>query len=122
MGAGAVSDTPPLQGRPAMATVAAKLRTGMRTEITARRFNWISDEPPAAGGTDGGPTPYEVLVGGLAACTAITLRWWADRHGVAIDGVDVVSEFDRVHADDCAECEKEQERCNLSTSRRSCRS
>ncbi len=88
-----------------MATVTAQLRAGMRTTLQTRQFTWLADEPTAAGGTDEGPTPYEILVGSLAACVAITLRWWADRHDVALDAVDVVSEFDRVHSDDCAECE-----------------
>jgi putative redox protein len=89
-----------------MPTVTAQLRSGMRTVLATRQFTWLADEPNAGGGTDQGPTPYEILVGALAACTAVTLRWWAERHGVGLAGVDVTSEFDRVHADDCEECEK----------------
>ncbi len=58
-------------------------------------------------GSDQGPTPYEIMIGGLAACTAITLRWYADRKGLDLEGVDVALHYDRVHADDCAECESE---------------
>jgi putative redox protein len=60
-----------------------------------------------AGGTDEGPNPYELLLGSLAACTAITLRLYADHKGIPLGGVDVDLEFDRVHAEDCAECESE---------------
>jgi len=90
-----------------MATVTAQLRSGMKTTLSARQFTWSADEPPAGGGTDGGPTPYEILLGGLAACTAITLRWYADRKELPLAGVDVALELDRVHAEDCAECDGE---------------
>ena len=90
-----------------MASVTATLRSGMQTTLSARRFTWSADEPLAGGGTDTGPTPYEILIGGLAACTAITLRWYADRKQWPLSGVDVALEYDRVHADDCAECESE---------------
>ncbi len=90
-----------------MATVTARLGPGMKTTLTARQFTWSADEPLAGGGTDQGPTPYEIMIGGLAACTAITLRWYADRKGLGLAGVDVALHYDRVHADDCAECESE---------------
>ena len=90
-----------------MATVTAQLGAGMKTTISASQFLWSADEPIAGGGTDEGPTPYEILIGGLAACTAITLRWYADRKGLPLTGVDVTLRYDRVHADDCAECESE---------------
>lgn len=90
-----------------MTTLTARLGTGMKTTLATRGFTWTADEPLAGGGTDQGPTPYEILIGSLAACTAITLRWYADRKGLPLDGVDVALTYDRVHADDCAECEKE---------------
>ena len=90
-----------------MATVTAQLGPGMQTTISARQFTFTADEPPAGGGTDQGPTPYEILLGSLAACTAITLRWYADRKGLPLHGVDVTLSYDRVHADDCEECDDE---------------
>jgi len=87
-----------------MATVTASLRSGTRATITARQFVWVGDEPPGAGGTDEGPNPYEILLGALAACIAITLRVYADYKGISLEGVDVALQYDRVHADDCVEC------------------
>jgi putative redox protein len=89
-----------------MAIVTAELRGGTVATIRSRQFTWVADEPPAARGTDTGPTPYEMLLGSLAACTAITLRLYADHKGIELTGVDVELEFDRVHADDCEDCDE----------------
>ena len=89
-----------------MAFVTAELREGTEVDIRARTFSWRGDEPVAAGGTDVGPTPYEILLGGLAACIAITLRLYANHKGIALEEVGVKLEFDRVHADDCVDCDE----------------
>ncbi len=88
-----------------MALVTAQLRSGTRATISVRQFSWLADEPPEVGGTDEGPNPYEILLGGLAACIAITLRLYANHKGIQLEGVGVELEFDRVHADDCLECD-----------------
>ena len=89
-----------------MATVKASLKSGTAVDIRAGRFLWRSDEPKTAGGADSGPTPYEFLLGSLAACTAMTLRLYATHKGIPLAGVDVTLEFDRVHADDCVDCDE----------------
>ena len=88
-----------------MATISAQLESGTRTTISARQFSWLADEPLEAGGTDEGPTPYEILLGALAACITTTLRLYSDHKGIPLRGVDVSLEFDRVHAEDCLECD-----------------
>ncbi len=49
--------------------------------IEVRGGTIIADEPVEAGGLGSGPTPYELLSGALAACTAMTLRLYAERKG-----------------------------------------
>ena len=88
-----------------MANVSASLKNGTAVDIRARRFLWRSDEPPSAKGADSGPTPYEFLLGSLAACTAMTLRLYATHKGIPLTGVEVTLTFDRVHADDCLNCD-----------------
>ena len=89
-----------------MAVVSASLKSGTAVDIRSRRFLWRSDEPPPSGGADSGPTPYEFLLGSLAACIAMTLRLYATHKDIPLTGVDVTLEFDRVHADDCADCDQ----------------
>ena len=89
-----------------VAIVTAELREGTAVTVQARQFSWLADEPLSVGGTDTGPTPYEILLGALAACIAVTLRLYANHKKIALTGVDVRLEFDRVHADDCLDCDE----------------
>lgn len=90
-----------------MAKVTVALIEGTRVEITARDHTWIADEPVKIGGTDKGPNPYEMLLGSLGACTAITLSLYARHKGIPLESVEVEYEFSREHAEDCKECGSE---------------
>ena len=65
----------------------------------------IADEPLAAGGEDTGPGPYDFVLAGLGACTAMTMRLYADRKSLPLDRVSVRLMHSKIHAQDCAECE-----------------
>lgn len=54
----------------------------------------VVDEPPDAGGGDQGPSPFGLLAGALAACTATTLRMYAERHGWELTDVEVDVRYD----------------------------
>jgi putative redox protein len=82
-------------------------KSGYRAEISARGHTLIADEPAAFGGTDAGPTPYDFLAAALGACTAMTIRMYADRRGWPLDGVTVRLTHRRVHGKDCEQCATE---------------
>jgi putative redox protein len=88
-----------------MPTITADLVDGYAVTITNERHRWAADEPPDVGGTDTGPTPYEMLLGSLAACTSITLSMYAKRKGIALDSISTRYEYERIHADDCEHCD-----------------
>ena len=64
-----------------------------------------ADEPVAAGGLDSGLSPYDLLCAALGACTAMTIRLYADLKGVPVERISVELKHDKIHASDCAECE-----------------
>lgn len=60
------------------------------TQLTnTRGHNLLADEPPDVGGTDQGPRPGDFVRMGLAACTAITLRMYADRKNWPVEKIKV---------------------------------
>jgi uncharacterized OsmC-like protein/alpha/beta superfamily hydrolase len=76
-----------------------------RTEVHAGSHALLSDEPKDMGGTDAGPSPYGYLTAALGACTAITLRMYADRKQWPLEGVVVHLTHEKIHAQDCVDCE-----------------
>lgn len=59
------------------------------TQIDFGTHGLVADEPEARGGGDAGPAPYELLLGSLGACTAITLRMYADRKQWPVEAIEV---------------------------------
>ena len=73
--------------------------------ITIGPHTLVADEPIDVGGMDSGPTPYDLLLAGLGACTAMTVRLYADAKGIPLASVGVDLMHAKVYAKDCAECE-----------------
>jgi len=78
------------------------------TEILAGEHDLIADEPASMGGADQGPSPYEYLLSGLGACTAITLRMYADRKEWPLESVLVRLKHEKIDAQDCDTCKTEK--------------
>ena len=81
---------------------------GIVQEIEAGQHRLRSDEPVSAGGTDTGPTPYDLLLAALGSCTSMTVGMYARRKQWPLTRVTVRLSHSRVHARDCADCETEQ--------------
>ena len=64
-------------------------RDQYRTEIEVGGHRLVSDEGAKLGGADAGPAPYDLVLAGLGACTAITLRMYADRKQWPLESVEV---------------------------------
>ena len=79
--------------------------TGTYTqEIIAGQHHLAADEPKPIG-DDAGPTPYDLVLAGLGACTSMTVRMYADRKGWPLERIRVTLRHSRIHAEDCAHCE-----------------
>ncbi len=74
--------------------------------ITAGRHELSADEPTPIG-HDTGPSPYDLLLAGLGACTSMTLRMYAARKEWPLEHVSVSLKHSRIHAKDCADCDTE---------------
>ena len=59
------------------------------TRVSMRGHLLVADEPVDNGGKDSGPTPTELVLSGLAACTTSTLRMYADKKGWEVERIDV---------------------------------
>jgi putative redox protein len=84
-------------------------RTGAasyRTDISAGGHDVIADEPATNGDSDG-PSPYELLLSAIGACTAMTMRMYANRKQWPLEEVTVRLRSGRKHAEDCANCERQ---------------
>lgn len=74
------------------------------TQVTTARHAIVADEPQPEG-DDLGPSPYELLLAALGACTSMTLQMYARRKGWPLAEVQVELSHDRSHAADCGGCE-----------------
>jgi putative redox protein len=60
-----------------------------RVEVRVGQHELVADEPVPRGGGDHGPPPFGLLLSGLAACTATTLRMYAERKGWELGTISV---------------------------------
>ena len=70
-------------------------RDHYRVSMHAGKNSIFGDEPVANGGGDEGMSPHEILASALGACTCATLRMYADRKEMPLDGVNVVVSLSR---------------------------
>jgi uncharacterized OsmC-like protein len=78
---------------------------GFAQEMEVGGHRLRADEPVALGGTDTGPTPYDLLLSALGACTSMTVSMYARRKQWPLESVTVSLRHSKIHAIDCEECE-----------------
>jgi len=78
---------------------------GFAQVIAAGSHQLTSDEPTHVGGSDTGPTPYDLLLAALGSCTSMTLAMYARRKGWPLEAVTVRLRHGKIHAADCEACE-----------------
>lgn len=78
-----------------------------RVSINADGHYLQGDEPENYGGTDSGPSPYDLLSAALASCTVMTLNMYARRKQLPLESVRVDVQHGKIHAQDCQECATE---------------
>lgn len=89
------------------ARVSGRTDDGFLCRVQAGRHTLVADEPAAAGGKDLGPDPYRYLAAALGSCTVMTLNMYARHKSLAVERVHCEVTHDRIHAEDCDDCERE---------------
>ncbi|RMA64398.1 bifunctional alpha/beta hydrolase/OsmC family protein [Ulvibacter antarcticus] len=70
------------------------------TAIQTAKHSFTADEPESIGGDDFGPSPYDLLSAGLAACTVMTLKLYAERKKWDLQEVYTYITYSKKHSDD----------------------
>ena len=76
------------------------LEDNFTTSIQTKKHSFIADEPANVGGDDFGPSPYDYLSAGLAACTVMTLKMYAERKKWDLQEVFVYITYSKKHSDE----------------------
>src|SRR5688572_28036646 len=78
---------------------------GFAQQIVVGKHRLSADEPASVGGTETGPSPYQLLAAALGACTSMTVGSYARRKQWPLTAVRVRLRHSKVHAADCVNCE-----------------
>jgi len=100
------ADTEPAADTPPGVIAVRETRRGkFQQQIMLGRHRLLADEPVRDGGLDSGPGPYDLLLAALGACTAMTVRLYADLKQIPLLRTQVRLRHEKIYAKDCAECE-----------------
>lgn len=62
----------------------------LQVQIHAQGASFYADEPASAGGTATGPSPFDLLSASLAACTVMTIKFYARRKRIRVARVQAI--------------------------------
>lgn len=68
-------------------------------EVLIGQHHLLADEPANLGGNDSGPAPFDFLLTALGACTAMTLRMYAERKELSLQRVSVTLRLEKINVD-----------------------
>jgi putative redox protein len=88
-----------------MTTILVESLDHLQNKITSGSNTIIADEPAVAGGDDLGFDPYSLLLAALGACKSMTMKLYAKHKKWDLQKVNVRLSHQKVHAQDCVECE-----------------
>lgn len=74
--------------------------------LYTKDHDYIADEPVSYGGGNLGPSPYDLLLWSLGACTSMTIRMYANRKKWPLYDIIIDLKHNKIHAKDCADCQK----------------
>jgi putative redox protein len=86
------------------AVVSRTGRDRFLTDINAAGHRLVADEPASVGGTNAGPSPYDLLAAALASCTTMTLKMYASHKKWPMTAATATVWHEKIHAKDCADC------------------
>ena len=83
---------------------------GFAQEIEIGSHELFADEPLSYGGTDSGPSPYDLILAALGACTSMTIGLYARKRSWPVEKITVSLWHSKIHAKDCDDCETKEGR------------
>jgi putative redox protein len=107
-------EEPPVGAPEGVTRVSEANAKGFRQDINVSgRHMLTADEPAAMGGTDRGPSPYQLVAAGLGACTSMTIRMVARRKQLPLTHVSTDVTHNKEHRRDCEQCDQEGQRIDV---------
>ena len=88
------------QAEPAHVIVHGKA-AGFAQEVKIDSHELYVDEPASYGGTDTGPSPYDLLLAALGSCTSMTIGFYARKRRWPLENITVSLRHSKIHAIDC---------------------
>ena len=95
------------QAEPAHVVVQGSV-AGFAQKIQIGSHHLEADEPVSFGGTDRGPSPYDLLLAALGSCTSMTIGLYARKRHWPLENVIVSLRHSKIHAADCDNCETKE--------------